>query len=332
MLTFDQTKPRDVAAFGRATVDLYANEIGPLAEAKTFSKYVGGSPANTAVAMARLGMAVGYIGKVSADPFGQFVKGYLAQNGVDTSHIATAAAGVRTGVTIGEILPDTCNYYVYRNGCADLHIAPGEMDEAYIASHKLLLISGTSLSHSPAREAVFVALAMAKRCGTRVAFDLDYRDYTWDSAEEAAVYLTLAAEKADIVLGTRDEFDVMEALLHPGNRSDAQSAAWLLKKGVSLVSIKKGRRGSLVYTAEGTTAGGIYPAKVLKTFGAGDSYSSAFNWGLLHGRTIAESLRYAAAASAITITGHSCSDAMPSLEQVEEYIASHEYVLSDELR
>ena len=168
----------------------------------------------------------------------------------------------------------------------------------------MLLISGTSLSHSPAREAVFTAIAMAKRNGTRVAFDLDYRDYTWNNRQEAAVYLTLAAEKADIVLGTRDEFDVMEALLHPSNRNDAQSAAWLLEKGVSLVSIKKGRLGSLIYSHQGVTAGGIYPAKVLKTFGAGDSYSSAFNWGLIHGKTLEESLRYAAAASAITITGH----------------------------
>lgn len=331
-ISFDASKPRDVAAFGRATVDLYANEIGLLEEAKTFSKYVGGSPANTAVAMARLGMVTGYIGKVSSDPFGIFVKNYLSQNGVDVSHIATAEPGVRTGVTIGEIMPDKCNYYVYRNDCADLHIKPEEMDEAYIAAHKMLLISGTSLSHSPAREAVFTAIAMAKRNGTRVAFDLDYRDYTWNNRQEAAVYLTMAAEKADIVLGTRDEFDVMEALLHPSNRNDAQSAAWLLEKGVSLVSIKKGRLGSLIYSHQGVTAGGIYPAKVLKTFGAGDSYSSAFNWGLIHGKTLEESLRYAAAASAITITGHSCSDAMPTLKQVEEYIASHEYVLSEELK
>ena len=73
MLKFDLQKPNDVVAFGRATIDLYANEIGPMEEAKTFSKYVGGSPANTAVAMARLGLKVGYIGKVSDDQFGRFI-------------------------------------------------------------------------------------------------------------------------------------------------------------------------------------------------------------------------------------------------------------------
>ena len=52
-LNIDQSKPRDVAAFGRATIDLYANEIGPMEDAVTFTKYVGGSPANTAVAMSK---------------------------------------------------------------------------------------------------------------------------------------------------------------------------------------------------------------------------------------------------------------------------------------
>ena len=98
--------------------------------------------------------------------------------------------------------------------------------------------------------------------------------------------------------------------------------------GISL-SIKKGKKGSHVFTKEGKTVGGIYPAQVLKTFGAGDSYSSAFLFGLLHNMELKDSLRYAAAASSITISGHSCSDAMPTLEQVEDYIAHHEYVLPD---
>ncbi len=328
-LNIDQSKPRDVAAFGRATIDLYANEIGPMEDAVTFTKYVGGSPANTAVAMSKLGLAVGYLGKVSDDQFGRFITRYLAQQGVDVSHIAVAAPGVRSGVTMGEIKPGECSCFMYRNDCADLHISCAQLDEAYIASHKLLLISGTSLTHSPAREAVFLAMEMAKRNGVAISFDLDYRDGTWDSPEEASVYYTLAARQADMVLGTREEFDIMEKLYHPGNQNDDASAKWLLEAGVSVVSIKQGKQGSHIYTAQGKTIGGIYPAKVLKTFGAGDSYSSAFTFGLLKGKSMEQALRYAAAASSITISGHSCSDSMPTLSQVEEYMASHEYVLPD---
>lgn len=329
MLKFDLQKPNDVVAFGRATIDLYANEIGPMEEAKTFSKYVGGSPANTAVAMARLGLKVGYIGKVSDDQFGRFIVRYLDDQGVDTSHIETAAPGIRSGVTMGEIKEGSCNCFMYRTDCADLHIDCAQLDESYIASHKLLLISGTSLSHSPAREAVFLAIAMAKRNGVVVAFDLDYRDGTWDNDDETSIYFTLAAQQADMVLGTREEFDKMEELFPPGNHDDDRSAHWLLEKGVSLVSIKQGKKGSHLYTAEGRTMGGIYPTKVLKSFGAGDSYSGSFNNALIRGKSLEEALKYAAAAASITITGHSCSDAMPTLDQVEEYVQTHEYQMPE---
>lgn len=329
-LDFDLTKSGDVVALGRATIDLYANEIGPMEEALTFSKYVGGSTANTAVGMALLGLKVGYIGKVSDDPFGRYITSYLQEKGVDVSHIETAPAGIRSGVTMGEIKPGECNCFMYRTDCADLHIDCGQLDEKYIAAHRVLLISGTSLSHSPAREAVFLAMAYAHRNGTRVVLDLDYRAGTWNSLEEASVYYTLAAQKADMVVGTREEFDVMEKLFHPANRDDKASAGWLLERGVSLVSIKRGKKGSFIYDGEEVHVGGIYPAKVLKSFGAGDSYSAAFLYGLLMGKEIDEALRYAAAAASITITGHSCSDAMPNLEQVKRYMEEYEYVLPEQ--
>lgn len=320
-------KALDVIAMGRATVDLYANEIGPMEEAKTFTKYVGGSPANTAVAMANLGLKVGYIGKVSEDQFGRYILSYLGEKGVDTSHIFVDRTGRRSGVTMGEISEHgKCSYFMYRQDCADLNMCCGEMDEEYISSARMLLISGTSLTHSPARESVFLAMEYGKKHGVKVVLDLDFRDGTWNSFEEASVYYHLAAVNCDFVIATREEFDVMERLYLPGNQSDERSAEYLLKRGVQLVSVKRGKKGSTVYTKEGRYQGGIYPAVPLKTFGAGDAYSGAFNYGMLKGVGIGESLRYAAAAASITISGHSCSDSTPSLEQVEQYMKGNQYV------
>ena len=327
--TFDPNKPRDVVAFGRATVDLYANGFGPLEDAATFSKYVGGSPANTSVALANLGLKVGYIGKVSDDGFGRFIVNYMSSKGIDTSHIETDTSGSRSGVTIGEFRsPSECRYFMYRKDCADLHISCSQLDEDYIASHKMLLLSGTSLSHSPAREAAFLAVEIAKRNGVHVAFDFDYRDGTWDSPEEASVYYALAARTADIVFGTREEFDVMERSYLPGNRDNELSARRLLEAGASIVSIKRGKEGSVVHVCGGEVfRGGIYPAKVENTFGAGDSYGGAFIFSLLRGKSIPEALKYAAASAAITVSGHSCSEAMPDLPRLEEYMKSHDYIV-----
>lgn len=322
----EKGKSLDLIAMGRATIDLYANEIGKMENARTFSKYVGGSPANTAVAMANLGLRIGYIGKVSDDAFGRYITSYLEERGVDVSHIRVDHTGRRSGVTMGEIGENgTCSYFMYRQDCADLNIRCGELDEAYIKNARMLLISGTSLSHSPARESIFLAIEYAKRHGTEVILDLDYREDTWDTWEEASVYYHLAAVQCDIVIATREEFDVMERLYLPGNEDDRISAEYLLSRGVKIVSVKRGKSGSTVYTGDGEYRGGIYPTQALKTFGAGDAYSGAFHYGMLCGYGIEKSLKYAAAAAAITISGHSCSDSTPTLKQVEAFMREHEY-------
>lgn len=316
----------DIAAMGRATVDLYANETGPLEDASTFTKSVGGSPANTAVAMANMGLKTGYIGKVSDDPFGRFIVRYLKGKGIDVSRIRVDHTGARSGVTIGEIKsPGECSCFVYREKAADLNIECREIDEAYLRKFKGILISGTSLSHSPARESVFLAMEYAKRNNVRVIFDPDYREGTWNSSDETAVYDRLAAQKADLVVGTREEFDRMESLTMPGNADDRKTADYLFGSGVKLVSIKHGKQGSNVYTCDGGVYHGpVYPAKVQKTFGAGDAYAGAFLYGLLSGKSIEDALRYAAAAASITISGRSCADSTPTREEVETYLKAYE--------
>ena len=85
---------------------------------------------------------------------------------MDTSHIETAAPGIRSGVTMGEIKEGSCNCFMYRTDCADLHIDCAQLDESYIASHKLLLISGISLPFSGAGGCVpRHRHGKAERCG-----------------------------------------------------------------------------------------------------------------------------------------------------------------------
>nr|WP_065550395.1 5-dehydro-2-deoxygluconokinase [Enterocloster clostridioformis] len=327
IMQLDRFRKIDVIAMGRATVDLYANETGPMEDAKTFSKYVGGSPANTAVAMANLGLKVGYIGKVSDDAFGRFLCSYLNGKGVDVSHIRTDDTGRRSGLTMGEIREDgKCSYFMYRQDCADLNIQCTEIDEKYIADAKMLLISGTSLTHSPARESVFLAMSYARKNNTRIILDLDYRTDTWDTEEEASVYYHMAALQSDMVIGTREEFDVMERMFLPGNRDDKKSAEYFLERGAEYVSIKRGKEGSCIYTKEDIYHGGVYPVKAVKTFGAGDAYSGAFNYGIISGFTMEKCLMYAAAAASITISGHSCSDSTPTLEQIDRFITENDYI------
>ncbi|MED3960264.1 5-dehydro-2-deoxygluconokinase [Priestia aryabhattai] len=329
-LTFDSQKRFDLLAVGRLCIDLNANEFNrPMEETMTFTKYVGGSPANIAIGLSRLGMKTGFIGKVSNDQMGRFSTRYLNQHNINTEGIVVDQTGAVTGLAFTEIKsPEECSILMYRDNVADLKLHPTEVSEEYIKQSKALLISGTALAKSPSREAVFLALEYARKHSVVVFFDVDYRPYTWESEAETAVYYNLAAEKSDVIIGTREEFDMMEKLLNYEESNDQVTAERWFSHHAKIVVIKHGGEGSIAYTKDGQShRGGIFKTKVLKTFGAGDSYASAFIYGLMRGFTIPEAMRFGGASASIVISKHSSSDAMPTVEEIKQFMETAEEVL-----
>ncbi|AXI10494.1 5-dehydro-2-deoxygluconokinase [Oceanobacillus sp. 143] len=318
---FNNDREYDIIAIGRACIDLNANEYNrPMEETMTFTKYVGGSPANITIGSSKLGLKTGFIGKIPDDQHGNFIKKYMSEAGIDTSNIVVDKEGHKVGLTFTEIKsPEECSILMYREEVADLYLHPDEVSEAYIKQAKVLLVSGTALAKSPSREAVIKAVGLARKNDVTVVFELDYRPYTWKSKEETAIYYSLIAEQSDIVIGTRDEYDMMENLENGNNQETIQN---LFKHRPELIVIKHGVDGSYAYEKSGAEyRGQAYKSKVLKTFGAGDSYASAFLYALLNGKDIETALKFGSASAAIVVSKHSSSDAMPSLDEIEQLIA-----------
>ncbi len=137
----------DVICVGRAAVDLYGEQTGGrLEDMLTFAKYLGGSPANTAVGCARLGLRPAMLTRVGDEHNGRFVRETLAAEGVDVSHVATDPRRLTALVFLGLRDQDTFPLLFYRDNCADMAIAPEDFDAAFIAAAKALLLSGTHLS------------------------------------------------------------------------------------------------------------------------------------------------------------------------------------------
>ncbi|MBY0145022.1 5-dehydro-2-deoxygluconokinase [Neobacillus niacini] len=330
-IKFNENKHFDLIAIGRLCIDLNANEIHrPMEETRTFTKYVGGSPANIAIGSARLGQKTGFIGKVSDDQMGRFITDYLEKNQIDTSAVKIDQTGAVTGLAFTEIKsPEDCSILMYRDNVADLKLHPSEIDEDYIKQSKTLLVSGTALAKSPSREAVFLALEYAVKHDVRIIFDLDYRPYTWTDEAETAVYYNLAAEKCDVIIGTREEFDMMEKLLNVKESNDHYTASRWFSYRAELVVIKHGGSGSIAYTKDGAShRSGIFRTNVLKTFGAGDSYASAFIYGLMNGKDVAEAMKMGSASASLVISRHSCSDAMPTKGELIEHMETAVYELA----
>ena len=321
-ISFDQSREYDLILLGRVAIDFNPVDLNrPLEESSNFNKYLGGSPANIAVGMARLGKKVGFIARVSDDQFGDYVTHYFRKEGIDTSHITRCRNGENLGLTFTEIIsPSESRILMYRDGVADLMLEPENVDEEYIRKAKALLISGTALAASPSREAALKALMLAKKNGVAVIFDIDYRAYTWKNRDEISVYYSLVAAQSDLILGSREEFDLTEHILGVCE-TDKESAGRWHDCGCKIVVIKHGKEGSTAYTCDGNHyAVKPFPTNVLKGFGGGDGYASSFIRALIDGCSVPEALEYGSASASMLISAHSCSAAMPTLAQVEQFI------------
>lgn len=328
VIAFDQTKPIDILLVGRAAIDFNPNELNrTLDKVRTFTMYVGGSPANIAAGMARLGKKAGFVGAVSDDQFGTFIENYFNEKGIDTAGMVRTRNGENLGLTFTEISsPTDSRILMYRNQAADLMLAPQDVSEDYIKQAKILLISGTALAASPSREACFMAIRYAKQHGVKVVFDIDYREYTWKSKEEISVYYSLVGQLSDVVIGSREEFELTEML--PSNSEALVPDHVLAEKyigfGNQVVVIKHGKKGSIAYSADKQSFKvDSYKIKLLKSFGGGDAYASAFLFGLLEGWPLDRALRYGTAHAAMVVASHSCSEAMQDAAAIDAFIAEH---------
>ena len=321
-ITFDASRPYDLVLLGRVAVDFNpVDYFQPLEECTTFKKYVGGSPANIAVGAARHGMKIGFFARVSDDQLGDFVVHFFEKEGIDTSRIRRCEHGEKIGLTFTEILSrDESSILMYRNCIADLQLHPDDIDEEYIRNTKALLISGTSLAASPSREAALKAVMLAKRNGTKIIFDVDYRSYSWKNKDEISIYYSMVAREADIIMGSREEFDLMEALIEPG-RDDWQSAAYWHAQNAKIVIIKHGKQGSTAYTNDGKHyTVRPFPVEALKSFGGGDGYGAGFLYGLYSGWDMFDCLEFGCAQASMMVAAHSCSEEMPHADEIHAFI------------
>src|SRR5947199_626835 len=166
----------DVLAMGRSCIDLYAHQIGvPITDVTSFDAYVGGCPTNVSVGTRRLGLRSALLTAVGDDQVGEFVTAFLVREQVETRFIPRKP-GHRTSAVILTIQPpDRFPLTFYRDNCADRAITVDDVASAPFDDSRVVFVTGTGLSHEPARAATFAAAAKARAAGVPVVVDIDYR-------------------------------------------------------------------------------------------------------------------------------------------------------------
>ena len=308
----------DVLAMGRSSIDLYAHQVGvALPDVSSFDAYVGGCPTNISVGACRLGLRSALLTAVGDDQVGDFVLAFLEREGVETRYIPRKA-GHRTSAVIMSIQPpDRFPLTFYRDNCADRELTITDVDHAPIADAAILVVSGTGLSHEPSRSATMYAAARARAALTTVIVDIDFRPDQWVDRATFASAMQSLLPHANIALGTEEE--ISAAVDHQLTVDSA--AAWMLETGTGTLVLKRGVKGSRVYTGGARVNVPPFAVEVLNVLGAGDAFASGFIYGLRRGWPLARAARVGNATGAIVVTRHGCANFMPTWPEVESFVA-----------
>ncbi|MBW4078709.1 MAG: 5-dehydro-2-deoxygluconokinase [Acidobacteria bacterium] len=307
----------DVLTMGRCGVDFYPTEHGSLVDVQHFDKFLGGSPANVAVAASRLGQRAALISRTGPDPLGAYVHAALRGFGVDDRYVSEVA-GFQTPVTLCETFPpDNFPIYFYRQPKApDLEIFPEELDMSAIKLARLFWATAGGLSVEPSRTATMAALAARKRQHPTV-LDLDYRPVFWTSPKEARDCVRAAVQFASIAVGNLDEVEVCVDTRDPDEAADR-----LLELGCTLVIVKMGPHGVLAKTLDERVIGVPVAVEVVNGLGAGDGFGGALCHGVLSQWPLARIIEIANAAGAIVASNLACSSAMPTMAEITQLLES----------
>ena len=304
---------------GRVGMDFCPHPAGTRTEeATTFISSMGGSSANIAAGLARLGAATTLVTRVSDDSVGRYCLNQLDRYGVDRRHVKLVDGGYRTSLAVYESTIEDHQTVIYRNGAADFQMSVDDVDAVDFNACGALITAGTVFASEPSRSAAFHAFARARLSGLPVIFDIDYRPYSWRSREEAADILSRAGAGADIIVGNDEEFGFMVGDPTRG----LNKAHDLASAGAYLVVYKMGERGSITMTADRAFRTGIYEANALKPEGAGDSFMVGLMASLATGHSIEDSVLRGSACAAIVVARPGCAPAMPYPEELNDFLAA----------
>lgn len=324
----------DVICMGRAAVDLYGEQIGGrLEDMLSFTKYLGGSPANTAVGVARLGLRPAMLTRVGDEHNGRFVRETLQAEGVDVGHVMTDPKRLTALVFLGIQDQETFPLVFYRDNCADMAISQDDFDADFIASSAALLLSGTHLSQPGTHEACRKAMLLARAAGTRVVLDIDYRPVLWGLTSpgmgeqrfvpsgEVSAHLQTVIGECDLVVGTEEEIHIA------GGSTDTLAALRHLRTlTAATLVVKRGPMGCVVFEdaipddLEKGLKGPGFPVDVYNVLGAGDAFMSGFLRGWIRNEPLTQCCAYANACGALVVSRHGCAPAMPSWEELQFFL------------
>ncbi len=324
----------DVITIGRASVDLYGQQIGSrLEDIASFAKSVGGCPANIAVGTARLGLRSALLTRVGDEQMGRFIREQLVREGVNVDGLKTDAERLTALVLLSVEDEGVSPMIFVRTDCADMALEPDNVDETFVASARAVVVTGTHFSRENTGAAQRKAMRIMQEKGGKVVFDIDYRPNLWGLAGHAEGFgryvksdrvsaeMKAVLPECDLVVGTEEE------VLIASGESDLLAALKTIRTLTpATIVLKRGAKGCIVYDGpipddlEDGIVGDGFPIEIYNVLGAGDAFMSGFLRGWLGGESLATAATWANACGAFAVSRLLCAPEYPTFEELRYFL------------
>ena len=316
---FDGIQKNRFLVIGRAGIDLFTDPGVAVEDSETVGVGLGGSSANIAAGICKLGGQASLVTRVSDDSIGSYCIGQLKHYGVGTEYVTPVGGEYRNSLAFYESRVEGHRNVIYRNGAADFQMDTGDVAAVDYGRFGALITAGTVFAAEPSRSATFAAFDRAKAAGLPVIFDVDYRPYSWPSPQVAEDVLSRAAAASDMIVGNDEEFGFMAGGLDKG----LAKAKSLAETTATVVVYKMGEKGAVTFAAGEEIHTGIWPVEALKPTGAGDSFMAGLVTGIAEGQGLREAILRGSACASVTVSRPGCAPAMADTPTLMKFMANH---------
>jgi sugar/nucleoside kinase (ribokinase family) len=306
-----------VIAIGEAIVEIMRlDRRTPLDQTGVFEgPYTSGAPAIFAVAAARLGLNVGFVGSVGNDSFGHLVGRRLGEEKIDitclheVSDRTTGIAFIAYGAEGGR------EFVFHLRQSAAAVLAAEQLYARYFTDISWLHISGSALFLSEmSRDACAQALRLTKKAKGKLSLDPNLRPELM-VVDKARDVLAPYIEAADLLLPTNEEARILTGL-----NNDDEAAKALLAGQERIVVFKRGAAGAAVFSEGDRVDIPGFSVSEIDPTGAGDCFNAGFVAGLETGWSAAKAGIFASAAGALAVTKQGPMEGAPFRKEVEEFV------------
>jgi fructokinase len=263
---------------GQTGIDfLPAKSGGTLMDAGEFQCFPGGTPANSLVAMAKLGLEVALIARISTDMWGKRITHDLFQAGVSVDFISHDPLSPSSIAFSTDGLNGDPQFMVYGYPGAFSHLAQEDVPEEPIRKSRLFIFGSLTLDQEPAFTATWHGIKLAQKHGVPIVFDPNYRPPQWPDPHTAKRIFLEAASTSKLIKLNRLELELLTG------KTDLVSANSLLNQTTELVIITLGAEGAAFINRTGLTKVTAIKPEVTdpNTLGCGDAFLGTVLCGLL---------------------------------------------------